>query len=351
MSEIWINTRTLCGPTTGVQRYLEELLKRFPKEHIRLVRPRRCSQGLKGHVWEQGILPAYLRGERLLFSPSNTGPLSVRRQVVTVHDLATFDFPDGFNPAFLRWYRFLLPRLVRRVRRVIAVSNFTKNRLVDLFGVDPAKVAVVYNGVDIRFAPQPEPQIASALKALRFPSRKYILTVGSLVSRKNLNGLLEAWRRLLPSVPRDLWLVVAGDLGARRVFSSLALKELPERVFFAGRVADELLPAVYSGALAFAYVSFYEGFGLPPLEAMATGTPVVVSDRSAIPEVVGDAGILVDPSDADAIAQGLKRLLENENLRRSLAEKGIKRARGFTWDRTARQTWKVLSQAAREDGS
>ncbi|HPU78519.1 MAG TPA: glycosyltransferase family 1 protein, partial [Thermosynergistes sp.] len=164
--------------------------------------------------------------------------------------------------------------------------------------------------------------------------------------RKNLQRLLEAWCVICQKLPQDVWLVVAGAKGRESIFRDASFNDLPPKVYMAGHVPDEHLPALYSGALFFAYVSLYEGFGFPPLEAMACGTPVLTSNVTSIPEVVGDAALMVDPYDVEAIADGIKRLVEDSSLRAELSRRGIARAKMFTWDKTAELTWKVLEEAA-----
>lgn len=342
---ICVNSRILSGHLTGVQRYLSEILDNV-SQPLQTVQPAQPHSGISGHLWEQFVLPRNI-GQSLLWSPSNTGPLMVKRQVVTIHDVTPLDHPKWLNPRFAAWYRFLLPRLVRRVRHVIAVSEFTKRRLLATTSVSSDRVTVVPNGVDARFRPHPPGDLDAANAILDLPSRKYVLTVGSLEPRKNLRRLLAAWRLAQDQISPDLWLVVAGAKGKSIVFGSETGTEvLPPRVHLTGHVQDNLLPALYAGATAFAYVSEYEGFGLPPLEAMASGIPVLVSDTTAFPEVVGDAGYYVDPCNVEDIARGLCRLLadcDGWEARRSI---GLQRAGHFSWKRAAESTYRVLSAAA-----
>ena len=344
MSALVVNVRVLSSVLTGVQRYTLELLSRFGSR-VRTVAPKGRLDGVRGHLWEQVVLPRHLEGE-LLFSPSNTGPLTVARQVVTVHDVVPLDHPEWLNPRFAAWYRFLVPRLVRRVRRVTTISEFTRTRLLERTGVDPEKIVVIPNGVDARFHPRSEEEVGKVRDALGIPTEHYVLSLGSLEPRKNLHRLLQAWERVQAEIPQEVWLVLAGAKGKPLVFRDISFDRLPPRVYLTGRVPDEYLPALYSGALAFAYVSVYEGFGLPPLEAMASGTPPLTGNRTALPEVVGDAGLMVDPYDVEAIAWGLKRLVEDSVLLEELRRKGLERANQFSWDKTADLTWKVLQEAA-----
>lgn len=341
---IAVNTRVLHMHTTGVQRYTLELLSRLGRE-VRRIAPAVKLDGVQGHLWEQAILPLRI-GDRLLWSPSNTGPIAVRRQVVTIHDVVPLDHPEWLNPRFAAWYRWLLPRLAKRVAHIITISEFSRQRIVECLKVAATKVTVIPNGVDARFHPRSPTEVTRTRRGLGIPSPHYILTVGSLEPRKNLHRLLQAWERVHTSIPDDVWLVVTGAKGKALVFKDVHFSKLPPRVHLTGHVEDAHLPALYSGALAFAYLSVYEGFGLPPLEAMAAGVPTITGNRTALPEVVGDAGVMVDPLDVDAIADGLKRIVEDSDLRRQLRAKGLERARRFSWDRTAALTFSVLEASA-----
>lgn len=338
-----INTRVLSSPLTGVQRYVLELQAKL-KERLEPIAPDKSMHGMLGHAWEQLVLPAKLK-EGLLFSPSNTGPLLVGKQVVTIHDITPLDHPEWLNPKFAAWYRFLIPRLVHRVRRVIAVSEFTKYKLCEATSIEPEKVIVIPNGIGRCFQLKSEEDVNQAKEATGISNIEYVLTVATIEPRKNLQRLLEAWCAICQKLPQDVWLVVAGAKGQESIFRDTSFNSLPPKVYMAGHVPDEHLPALYSGALFFAYVSLYEGFGLPPLEAMACGTPVLTSNVTSIPEVVGDAALMVDPYDVEAIASGIKRLVEDSQLRKELSQKGIARAKLFSWDKTAELTWKVLKEA------
>lgn len=347
--QIAINTRTLASGLTGVQRYLLELLSNIPE--LSCLAPLKPKHGLRGHAWEQFLLPVQLKG-RLLWSPCNTGPLAVRRQVVTIHDAVPLDHPEWLNPRFAAWYRFLTPRLARRVVRVIADSEFTKSRIIETMHINRDKVVVIPIGVSKRFVPSDAQAIEDAVAAMKLPTKHYVLSVGSLEPRKNLGRLLKAWGIISAHLPDDVWLVVGGAKGKRLVFGDVPeLTALPPRVFLTGHIPDEYLPALYGGAIAFAYPSLYEGFGLPPLEAMACGTPVLTSQVASMPEVVGEAAVLVNPYNIDSIASGLQRLVDDSLLRETLRAKGLERAGQFTWERTAARTWRVLQEAAAESSA
>lgn len=340
---IMINMRSMTADLSGVQRYVNELSTRLG-EKLERIAPARPLQGIKGHLWEQCRLPGKL-GARLLWSPANTGPLLCERQVLTVHDLAALDHPEWFASKFSAWYRCLLPRLVRNIRRIIAVSEFTKRRLVSVTGVDEAKISVIPNGVDERFRPCAANAMDDLRKRLKIPSEHYVLSLGTLEPRKNLPGQLDAWSRCVERLPVDIWLVVAGRAGQRHVFSNVDMPRVPPRVHFTGFVPDADLPTLYSGALALLYPSIYEGFGLPALESMASGTVPIVSNSTALPEVVAECGLTVDPFDSESIAAAITSLVTNPSMYRDLRERGIRRAHSFDWEKTAAMTWEVLCQA------
>ena len=329
---------------TGMQRYALEMVSRVGGG-LEIVRPGPSLKGGMGHLWEQAYLPVAAR-KSLLWSPNNTGPVAVSRQVVTIHDLIPLDHPEWFSPRFVALYRWLLPRLVHKAQHLVAISEFTRLRLIEGLRVDSSKITVIPNGVDKAFRPQTPERINQVRKALNLGDKPYVLCVGSVEPRKNLKGLLAAWAQLPFNIRKEYNLVLAGKSGRKEVFGDAGLDHVPEGAMFTGYVAQEDLPPLYSGAAVFAYPSLYEGFGLPPLEAMASGVPVVTSNNSSIPEVVGDAGVLVDPSDTQSIAEGLFRLMSREDLRKDYSRRGIERAASLSWDVSAERTWTVLQREA-----
>jgi glycosyltransferase involved in cell wall biosynthesis len=343
-TNIAVNTRILDNNLTGVPRYALELLSRLGN-NIQEIKPDRHLIGMCGHAWEQFVLPNKLNGA-LLWSPSNTGPLAIGRQVLTLHDVVPMDHPEWLNSSFAMWYRFLTPKLVRRVHSILTISEFTKQRIIFHSAQSESKIKVVYNGVDRRFQPVGADKIQEASVRLAIPSPHYLLALGSLAPRKNLSRLLQAWAAIQSRIPKEVWLVIAGAKGCRLVFGDISFDNLPPRVHLTGHVPDEMLPALYSGAIAAPYLSVYEGFGLPPLEAMACGTPPLTGNLASLPEVVGDAGLMVDPYDVDAIADGLLRLVDDAALRSDLTLKGLERVKFFNWEKTAQMTWQVLKEAA-----
>lgn len=335
-----VNGRFLSQRVTGVERYAREVLARRA-DPTSVVSPRRPTRGVRGHLWEQSVLPARVGGD-LLWSPCNTGPLAVARQVVTIHDCAFYDQPEGFSRKFAAWYQFLVPKLARRIRRIITISQFSRERLLEYCRVPREKIVVIPQGVDSRFRPLPAQVVADTRATLQLPQR-YVLFVGNLAPRKNLLRLLDAWQIVQPQFP-ETSLVLAG--AAHRVFRDAGLTSPPTGVVALGYVADEHLPALYCGSDCFVFPSLYEGFGLPVLEAMACGVPVLASNVTSLPEVAGDAALLVNPYETKALASGLERLLTDGTLRQELSRRGLLRASSFTWERTAAATWQLLAEEA-----
>jgi glycosyltransferase involved in cell wall biosynthesis len=297
-------------------------------------------QGIKGHIWEQVYLPTLLQ-RRLLWSPGNTGPIGVSRQVLTVHDAASLDHPEWFERKFALWYAAMLPRLIRRVRAIITVSQFSKERIIRLIRVEPEHVHVIPNGVDQRFQ-LADPATVKKMKEDFGLTSPYILFVGSIEPRKNLKMLLEAWQ-LGNFDGATLVVVGASD----RLFAKLEFDSVPEGIRLLGSVKDEALPALYSGAAGFVYPSIYEGFGLPPLEAMACGCPVALSDIPAHREVCGGNAIYFDPFIPEDISAKLEYLLRlGAASRATLIEQGLRRAALYNWQGAASETWRVLTHAA-----
>ena len=337
--EICVNLRTLGYRITGVQRYLLGLLPHLPSE-LESVKPSGALHGIKGHLWEQLYLPTQLKG-RLLWSPGNTGPLGVSRQVLTVHDAASLDHPEWFERKFALWYAAMLPRLIRKVGAIVTVSRFSKERIVRLTGARPERVHVIYNGVDRRFQPADPDLISKARTTLGLTS-PYLLFVGSLEPRKNLKILLEAWQM---GGFDGASLAVVGASG--HLFPKLRFDSIPKGVRLLGAVEDDILPALYSGAAGFVYPSVYEGFGLPPLEAMACSCPIAVSDIPAHREVCGETAMYFDPFVPEEISAQLELLLRLDGESRALlGERGLRRAALYSWEQAASETWRVLTLEA-----
>jgi len=331
-----VNARYQGRQVTGVERYAGEILRRLPAE-VRPVAPGRSARGPAGHAWEQLVLPARV-GDGRLWSPANSGPLAVKRQAVTIHDLAVLEHPEWFRPGFALWYRVLIPRLALRARRVIAVSENARGRIVHRLGVDPHKVQVISGGVDPgRFHPLGQDQLETARRRLGLPEA-YVLCVASRDPRKNLGRLLAAWRAVSAEFPR-IELLLAGGSGP--AFAAPGLDPAP-RCRALGYVSDEDLAALYAGALALVYPSLDEGFGLPVLEAMACGAPVIATCAGAVPEAAGDAAEFIDPLRVESILLGLRRVLADRNLRQDLRERGLTRAAQFTWEASAAAVCRVM---------
>jgi glycosyltransferase involved in cell wall biosynthesis len=341
--KIFVNGRFRSHKMTGIQRYAHEITQRldFP-----LLEPKTSLRGWRGHAWEQTALP--MRSFRgLLWSPCAAGPLISSKHVVTFHDLFPLDSPEWYQPVFAKAYQALLTSLSKTATHIIAVSRFTKERLIERLRILPDRVTVIHNGVDFKTFHRAEEQILRARGELNLPSGRYILCVGSLEPRKNLRRLLLAWSEVVGCLPQDVWLVVAGS-GDGSVFGAPGFPSIPDRVVFTGYVPEALLAGLYSGSLGFVYPSLGEGFGFPPLEAMACGVPVFASNRTSLPEVCGSAAIYGDPTDTAEIARGIKLLCSDASLRQRLRYLGQEQASQFTWERAAHATNDLLLKFAGE---
>ena len=329
--KVLVNGRFLSRQVTGVERYAQEIL-RCLADGMRVVRPHPGVQRAGGHAWEQFILPGHIHSGEILWSPANTGPLAVANQVLTLHDLTLLEHPEWFTPAFSLWYRLFVPRLVKRVRHLVVSSEHVRNKILLRFSLSPERVTVVSGGVDLNhFHPNhPAPR--------RFYAR-YVLFVGSLQPRKNLGVLLAAWDQIVHRFP-DIWLLAAGV--ENHHYRQVPLSRDVKNVRFLGYVPEADLPGYYAGAMAFVIPSLDEGFGLPVLEAMACGTPVIAARTGALPEVVGKAGLFFDPVHPAQLAETLASCLSDAKLRGDLAEKGLSHVKTFSWQVSAEKLWKVL---------
>ncbi|HEY8446038.1 MAG TPA: glycosyltransferase family 1 protein [Thermomicrobiales bacterium] len=297
--------------------------------------------------WEHLSLPILTRRDRLdLFHGTvNVLPRALPcPAVVTIHDLAFLRWPEQVPT---RRYRYLAREVraaARRASRILAVSNSTKVDVVELLGVEPARVHVTPLGVDCRFRPAP-PDAIARLRERHGCSRPFMLAVSTLEPRKNLPALLRAFSRVVDDVPHDLMLVGPEGWLTGELHDTLRRLGLGERVRLTGFVADHELPVWYSAADLFVFPSLYEGFGLPVVEAMACGAPVVTSNVSSLPEVAGDAALLVDPRDEEAIASAMLRVLTDSAFAADLRQRGLQQARRFTWEQTAAATVAAYREA------
>jgi glycosyltransferase involved in cell wall biosynthesis len=348
---VLINARAAARPELGgVERWARELSTRLPALDpggYRVVRPPPALVHRAGHAWEQAVLPVTAARARasLLLNPANLAPLGFTRNVVVIHDAAALREPSWYSRLYVAWQRAVLPALARRAVHLVTVSQFSRHELIDLLNADPEKITVIPGGVDDRFRPDADPEPARAALDLHRP---YVLTVASRTARKNIAALEETAGRL---AAEGVELVAAGGArpqfreethegarvggGARGGGSSAGVR-------FLGHVPDEHLPGLYAGASAFVLPSLYEGFGLTALEAMAAGVPVVVSDRGGLPEVVGDAGLLVDPEDPAAIADAVVRVVGDDEEAARMRSAGVARATSFGWARSAERVDALL---------
>lgn len=328
------------GRIGGVERWAREMARRLPElqpDAYRVARPPALLAHRAGQAWEQLALPALAARHRaaLVYSPANLAPLAWPRNVVVLHDVAALRHPEWYSAGYAAWQRRVVPALARRARAVVTVSRFSREQIAETLDLDPAGIEVIAGGVGERFHPGAD--AGGAARALDL-ARPYALTLATGYPRKNQGALGAAARRLGEA---GIDLVAAG--GERPHMRS----EPPASgVRTLGYVPDDLLPGLFAGARAFVLASREEGFGLPCLEAMAAGVPVVAGDSGALPETCDGAALLVDPDDPDAIAEALARAALDEGEGERLRTAGLARARTLTWDRAARQTDALLARLA-----
>ncbi len=378
---IAIDGGALLRPQTGIGRYTRSLLDALLQEnalqgsqgdeHVlflnsfrglgelvlprgaRLVNPGLPSRILRG-LWERSGWPPAddLCGGVDVFHTSDWvhPPLSTAASVTTIHDIGALIHPEWYSPDVVAIHRRKNVLAAERADGIVAISEFTKAELLGAFGIPPERVHVVYNGVSPEFRPSTESVTRRVRDRFSLPER-FLLYVGTREPRKNLRGLVRIFERVA-SEDEAIGLVIVGLTGQeseRHVQGSQAWtgdpltaachpKELGPRVRVLGQVALDELIALYGTAEALCFPTLYEGFGLPLLEAMACGCPVVASNTTAVPEVVGDAGVLVDPLDEDGFAEATLSLLKDSGEQRRLGEVGILRAEAFSWSRTAKGT-------------
>lgn len=315
----------------GIGRFATEVTNRLQK-----VTPLPCS--LVPHPFHRLDIPwicwfLFRYRPSVYFSPGFNPPIwSPVPFIFTIHDLIFLHFPEEASSLMQPYFHWVVKSAARRAYRVITVSEFSKQEILKWADLPPEKVVVVGNGVAAEFTPD---------GSRHDPGYPYLLYVGNRRPHKNLERMLLAFARVQKTETR---LVLSGNPD-REILSQIQDLDLEDRVVFTGFIPDTELPSYYRGAVGLILVSLYEGFGLPPLEAMACGIPVLTSNVSSLPEVVGSAAILVNPLEIDEISHGMERLINDQNLRSDLSLRGIEQAKKFSWDRAAQLTQNILDDA------
>ena len=267
--------------------------------------------------------------------------------VITVHDISCFRHPETHPEQRVRWQQENLPGALSQAAHILAVSDFTKNELIDYFGIKPEKITVTHNGVDDSFKPRPSIEVSAALSRFGLSRQQYILTVSTIEPRKNLDTLVKAYTQLPKPFRLSYPLVVVGMRGWKEApfIKSLEplIKEGSARLL--GYVDQRDIPLLFNGASTFVYPSIYEGFGIPVAEAMASGAPVIASNSSSLPEVLGESGLLVESRNVQGWTNALRQMLLDADLRETMAKRGIERAKLFTWEQCAQRTLSVYRHA------
>ncbi len=313
--------------------------------------PTRLSPLTLARLWHRARLPLTIElfiGKVQLFHATDfTLPPSLprTRTLLTVHDLSFARLPSAAAPRLKAYLESVVPRSARRADHILADSAATKADLIDLYRISEAKITVLYSGVSSAFKPVHEPAVQAAVRAkYGIGAQPYVLAVGTLQPRKNYERLMQAFAAL-PAAWSSLKLVIVGGRGWLDAPIHAQARALGERVVLAGFAAEADLPALYSGALCLVFPSLYEGFGLPVLEGMACGVPVLTSNVSSLPEVAGDAALMVDPHSVEAIRAGLLTLLEEDSAARAArVARGFAQAQRFTWQAAAQQLKALYAQ-------
>ncbi len=359
---VFINGRFLTQPFSGVQRFAMEMTSALAWAYAAAGQPapvvlspppgERAPRGNPlataglplrfsivgrrgGQTWEQAELPAHARGGCLL-NLGNTAPLRMRRQAVIIHDAGVFRRPDAYSWRFRAWYKFLHKRLVRGSARIVTVSNFSRDEIARYLGARPTSIDVIAEGADHMDRLTPDHGI---LQRHGLRPRSYVLAVGNLAGHKNLIGLRDT---AVEVAARDCDLVIAGGID-QSVFASQQ-GALPMPAKYIGRVSDHGLRALYESAACFVFPSFYEGFGLPAVEAMICGCPVVAADIPALRELCGEAALYCDPFAPADIAAKVVFLLDHPDAADHLRSDGQERVRDYTWAAAAQRLKAILDR-------
>lgn len=345
-----VNGRYLTQKATGVHRYAFEICNKLHEMgvdfHVAVpneIHPDykfsfkvvKCGS-LNTHLWEQISLPRYLKriGSPLLISFTGCGPLNYSNQIMTIHDVSHERYPEWFSKNYYRFYHYMMPRIGKKAHAVLTVSEFSKKEIVDTLGINSEKIHVVHSNVPFHNKPSKE----EILNFTRNPeAERYILAVSSMDPRKNFVRLVEAFEKIKD---KSVKLYIIGM--SFKAFNTPDLQKLiGENVHLPGYIPDEKLQTMYQNALLSIYPSLYEGFGLPPLESMTYGCPVINSDIPALREVSQDAALYVNPYNVEDITQKIEQLLVDEPLRKELQEKGLLQIKKYSWDNSAKQVYEL----------
>ncbi len=372
---IAVNTRLLLeGKLEGIGWFTYETLQRITQQHpghefiflfdrsyskqfifsdniTPVVIPPQSRRPILWWMWFEWAVPWALKKHKADLFLSPDGYLSLKTDVPSVnvvHDLNFEQFPDDLPPSYSRYYRKYFPQYAQKAQRVATVSEYSKQDIVNRYGVNADKIDVVYNGCNKLYGPITNEEIAQTRKQYSQNS-PYFLFIGALHPRKNLINLFKSFDQFRAKNDMDTKLLVVGGKmwwteTIRQAYEQMQYKQ---EVVFTGRLEAAQLKNVIASALALTYVSFFEGFGIPIVEAMNSNVPVITSNVTSMPEVAGDAALLVDPSSVDSIANAMGQVANDEDLRTQLIEKGRERGKTFTWDRTASLLWESLIRASK----
>ena len=336
--KILIDGRTLAhADITGIQRHAREISKALAEKADVCVAIPRYSNRYYQQLWEHTLLPFYARKYDLLFSPSNVAPFwhfKKTKLVVTVHDLAFIDFPSEYSSFFQNYYKSLIPWVIKRADKVLTISDFSKNRLIKEYPFAKEKLEVIYHGLSSTFSP------SEGYK------EDFVLYVGAMNEIKNFQAVLEVFmQENLQDIPLKMVLPFSASFKqSAKVEKLLADVAYHDNIEIIDFVEQESLKALYQKANIFLFPSFHESFGFPPLEAMACGSAVIVSDVTALPEVCADAALYVNPSDIEDIKKTVLKLYHDKLLQEELVCKGLKRVSRFSWDKAASAHIKVFKE-------
>ena len=309
--------------------------------------------GLENHIigdlWEQLWLPIDLHIKKVDIyhgTAARLPAINSSKYILTVYDMVAFKHPEFASKRFSLYTRKLLKSAVRRADKIIAISEHTKKDIIEILKVPSEDVEVIYPGVDDIFKVMDKEWAYSVIKRKYNLNKRFILSVGNLEPRKNTKNLLLAYKLLLDE-HLNHQLVIVGPQGwkAQEIFDFVEKIGISENVIITGYVDSNEMPILYNAADVFVFPSLYEGFGLPPLEAMACGTPVVASNNSSLPEILGDAAIMVNPLNVEDIKERIKRVLFDKTLREKMISLGLERVKDFSWEKTVRQTLEIYKDA------
>lgn len=337
--DLYINGRILTHKLSGIPIYTREIIKYLNQKKISIgiLKPEKFIRGIYGHLWEQ-VLPFQIENNALLWNPSGSGPILYNNNITTIHDISPIVHKEWFNYRYVLWYEYITSKLVKNSKIIITISEFSKNEIIKKYSINENKIRVIYNGYQNIYNINGEYNNNEIRNRYNIP-KKYFLYVGTIEPRKNINIILKAWREFIRT-RNDYYLIIIGAKDCGNVFKKFNLNKDIDNIILKGFVQNEELPIYYNNATALIYPSLYEGFGLPPLEALACGCNIILSDIPVHKEVYKNKAFYFNPQNHFELLQIMNQI---EKIRIEKMELALF-AKNYSLEKNCENTYRTIME-------